>query len=303
VTVPLVSATDVVVTLDTSGSMFRALPEVSNWLATNFEPELRKEDGDARLIVVADLRLVERIMRRDLRPRWAPSSSGINIPWAIQSRDSFEVLLKSAAAKKELSWLAATRPGSALHIVIVTDDDPVPRTAWDFVGRLTTLAGGALGTADAPTFHLHALLGYRPHPAAPVLRPEDDLATSVCGQRAGVDYQIVAQETGGLRSSSCNRVSLDAFTTALTQELHAAGAGRCHATLPADMPPERLTSVRATSTSGARYELTRVLDPLACPGQPQAYELAGQNLLLCPDSCLALKRAGLASLELWRRCE
>jgi len=294
---------DMVVAIDVSGSMRLHGTTVHRWL-TSLEPMLRQEGIDYRLHMLVDERRLGLLrMPYERGPSWTPSDAGTHLNLAIESHDVLDVL--TAPPRAGTSWVSSLRPNAAVHVVIVTDDDPTPESASHFVERLTGFAGGRLGTLDAPTFGFHALLGMRAGDAR-ALSADAPLEERHCAmaEAAGLEYQRLVRQLGGVRASVCDAKSVEAFTQRLIAQVTSAiaPADGCRARLPPGVAAQAITSVRALSRDGsASRQLRLAFDSWNC-SEGDAYELLGTTLRVCPNTCRAYQGAGFA-LEVTYRCE
>ncbi len=297
---------DLVIAIDTSGSMYQAIQGVNAWLLYTLEKALKKANVDYQLIVIVDLehlRILLSPSRRNLVPAaevWAPSDAGFNIGKAVQSHDALEAMLETAAAPGA-SWLSRLRPGADVHLVVVTDDDPSAADAFGFIGRLTTLAEGRLGTQATPAFTFHAILGHEIKAAPWVLEADAAFEGRGCGVRPGVEYQQLAKRTGGLRGSVCRRESLDAFAHALVARSRPGQP--CALPLPPSFPAQRVVSVRAIASDGRPGRvLDRAFGAFSCDFAHGSYLLEGEQLSVCHASCARLATEGFEAIEAIATC-
>lgn len=302
------TAIDLVVAIDTSGSMYRTMPLVNEWLKTSLEGEFQKAGLDYQLMVLVDLEdfrdmvaFAERRRRGEKPVAWAPSDAGVNLKGNVLSNNALEVLLASARQPQD-SWLARLRPGVPTHLIVVTDDEPSPRAAKTFLSELTQLAGGRLGRQDAPTFKFHALLGMATTADHWVLAPDVPPAIdkAPCGVNPGFAYQELAQKTGGLRASVCHAESLSAFTQGLLAPMRA--NVRCDSALPPNFPGDQVVSVRAVSFDNRATTLSRAFDRFNCEQSGTGYFVVNHQVQVCPESCRSLKELGYDAIEAVGRC-
>ncbi len=281
VTIPPATASvvDVVVAIDTSGSMTRWAPSVARWLEA-LGTECRQTPGCQLTLVVDQLALTAMARRRG-----APVDAGQVVKAAVASDDALSVLERT-----EAKWLARLRPDARTHVLVVTDDDPAPGTAQTLVATLTAQAEGRLGTAAAPSFTFDAVLGYQPTRAGEVLTADLGVVEQVCGVRAGAAYQRLTQQLGGLRASVCD---LDQLAELRARVLESSRSARsCLLPLPAG------AEVRALRADG---QTLFAASPTAwdCLEGTRAYSQRRGSVSLCPKTCAALAEV---PLELTLRC-
>lgn len=276
---------DLIVAVDTSGSMRSRLRDVNRWLR-QLEQQLATVTPDIKLIVLVNPVALSSRAQTD----WSPGDASTNLPTNVGSNDVLEVLIRQARG----GWLERLRPGASVHLVLVTDDNPMPRLEEEFLARLTESAEGRLGSPAAPHFVLHAVLGYWPRSANEVMAASDPVVEKRCAVAPGVPYQRLVKHTGGLRSSLCSPGSLEAFTHALLSQLVQPTTQRsCLLQLPEGA---RVQSVR-TEEGPLREVPSNSWD---CTHGNSSYFARGPLLSLCPSTCAALTDAGL---DVSVRCE
>ena len=273
---------DLVVVVDTSGSMSRTLPKISRWLA-ELELEINKTAADVQLLVVAE----QHNLGRELT-----SDGGYDL--YVGSTDSLEVLLEAAKPGKN-RWIDALRPGTELRIVVVTDDEAEGKGPA-YVARLTEVLGetrfsvnllGGLETGDS------VIAGDQPLVLATCH------AEGITGLEPGEAYQQAVKLTGGSRASLCSEAARRALSAALLQLRPQ--AAQCAWLL--DSPGHRVDRIDAVGPARAPTRLVPELHDSNCPGTRQSYRLAGSLLALCADTCTALRGDGFDGVELKLECE
>ncbi len=297
---------DLVVAIDTSGSMYPNMSGVNDWLTKSLTPRLNDPTVDAQLMVLVDLedfRLMVKLSERRQPGKpgiWKPSDGGINLHAEVQSSDALDVLLESASQPS--GWLSRLRPDAAVHVLVVTDDSPMPGVAEKFIERLTKLAGDRLGPAWAPKFAFHGLLGIETSAEAWVLVPNRPAVErlAACGVNPGVEYQAIAQATGGLRGSVCHPASMNAFVDGLIGTLRT--TVRCDSALPPNFPVDRPFAMRAIGRDGRTRMLDPAFDRFNCEQSSAGYLVSQHQVRVCPKSCEALARDGYDVVEATGRC-
>lgn len=276
---------DLVVFVDTSGSMFDTLDRVVHWLGT-LQYRIDRDGLDAKLVVVAD-------SQWGSRPAKLPPDASV-VGQRIESWDMLDILLRSGSASD--GWRTMLRPSIPTELVLVTDDSSHPlRTFEDYERRVRNLLG-----AEGERTRFHLLGGFGPEPR--LLGPKDPVNEGTClpnGESAGIVYQRLATSTGGSRASLCSQEAM-----ALLHE-------------PLLTPPlPRFCSWTPTLPSGARPEHLRVLRehghreqlllelPGGCasPGVRRGYLQTGDQYVLCPGTCDAVGPEKFLALELPYTC-
>ncbi len=289
-----VGSVDLVIAIDTSGSMIGELKDVVVWLS-ELELALRAKGLDFQLVVVADQRRLYRgSKRREL-------DAG-QLQVEIDSRDALEALITATREGPAPHWQQLLRPGSTKHLVVVTDDEANDPTGLPYLAPLIKSAGGALGGVGAPAFVLHLLGGFSAVPPGELLAAEQPLAVGLCpgGVAAGLGYQRLSQQTGGTRASLCQPASYRALTQALV-----------HWPLFNELIPcvwlirreSTVVEARAMRGSFAGLRLSEAGTAEACLRRSDGYRISGPIFALCGSTCSALVDGGYDAVEVSTRCD
>lgn len=297
---------DVIIAIDTSGSMVSELHDVVAWLA-EVEVSLRTLGADFQMLVVADhLSLAQ---ARPRRPNWAAAASDAGqvdagrIQASIGSRDALDTLIASAREGPPPRWPELLRMTSAKHVVIVTDDEAIDEQGLPYLSLLASAASGLLGAPENPNFSLHLLGGFEPPRRDEVLGPAEPLATSRCrgGVAPGLAYQRIARATGGLRASLCHPESYRALAKALSQWPIPTVPVSCMWLLRPGVDGRTLYEARALRGAQS-LRLWEAASANSCTGRHDAYVTSGQMFALCSATCASLADAGYQAVRLSTRC-
>ena len=285
---------DLVIVVDTSGSMYFELKDVVAWL-TQLELALRDKGVDFQLLVVAD----QRVLNRGQRQRREVDAGFIQVP--VGSRDALDTLITAAKEGSTPRWHQLLRAGATKHLIIVTDDEARDPRGLPYLEPLVKAAEGSLGSVAAPAFTLHLLGGFASIPEG-VLTPEQPLSSNLCpdGVAAGLGYQHLAQATGGLRAPLCQPAAHKALTAALVDWPLSGGTTSC---VWLARPASRVVDARALSGHSTVLRLWEARNADACIGRRDAYVSSGQVFALCATTCAILMDAGYDEIELSTRCE
>ncbi|MFT3712129.1 MAG: hypothetical protein QM817_31180 [Archangium sp.] len=264
---------DIVVAVDTSGSMFVGGLDAAAAFLARLEYRLVEGRVDYQLLVLAEpsqLRLT--------------TDAGVTNA-AVASNDGLDVLLRTATQFTP-GWLRFIRPEVELRMVLVTDDAPYFRnTAASFIKRIET-------TFPGKKVNFTVLGGFGPVDRDTVLNPNDPIASNVCtsvdrpalvGVNAGTTYQSVAMQTGGLRGSLCSQLSGARLADVLAG---ARPTSRCEWPLH---PAMRVRNAHAVDFRGAYISLIEEWKYENCGSQRRSYFLRPGGLALCPDTCTELE--------------
>lgn len=272
---------DLVVVVDTSGSMYRALPRVAQWLG-ELEGTIVERKRDVQLLVVAD--------QRHLRTWKRVDAGGVNSP--VGSDDALEVIFAGATRGTD-RWTSALRPGAELRIVVVTDDN-ARGTGEDFVNRLTEVLGGTRFSFN--------LLGGLDSNDGMVIAPEQPITRTRCsaeginGLNSGEAYQEAAVFTKGLRAPLCWEKGRSQLLNALVELPTAVSS----CMLPLNSPGHRVVSVDAEGPNRAPRRLLE--ERASCYAMRRGYRVEGAMLALCEDTCAELRADGYEELEVMLEC-
>lgn len=332
---------DIIVVLDNSGSMEDELEAVESNINVNFGNILTESDIDYRLILLSRHRIEDREDSESASTSICVSTplSGLatcpaeqpvfserffQYSTKVESTDSFDVFLDTyempvdESEREEkydqapLGWSAWLRPNVKKVILEMTDDNedmPVDT----FVSQLTSMAPEHFGTADAPTFTFHSIIGVaeKPTPTDPYL-PEEPLVSGICTgggnvvENPGPVYQELSMRTGGLRFPLCQFSGFDAVFRRIAEDVVVKADIACDFAIPS--PPEGtmldLTKVAVNHVLGdgsgeVRFGQAATID--AC--EPNAFYIADNRIWLCPDACTAIQNDAFSSVDVLFTCE
>ncbi|MFZ5438581.1 MAG: hypothetical protein ACOZQL_01165 [Myxococcota bacterium] len=286
--------TDIVVSVDTSGSMHTELPYVAQWLG-QLDAALQKRGIDGRILVLANLRQL--------------SPDGGMLRVGIGSYDTLERLLATAHLE-EPRWADQLRDSAQLQLVVVTDDTSQrPQPAEATIAALVAQAGRPFTFSVLGGFVAQGLLG----PNAEVVRGscsqrQQELAPPLSGVHwgplpllrgvdPGVPYQELAIALGGWRASLCDASSREQLRTTLVDTL---GQPRCAFGFERGARVERLEAAHPRGTSDY---LVREAAHALCEGMKRSYVGNRNVLTLCGSTCEALRADGFTELVAEVSCE
>jgi hypothetical protein len=268
------AAVDLVVAVDTSGSMMPAGLDAAADFLGRLEYRLVERGVDYHLIVLAEpdsLRLT--------------TDAGVSRA-VIGSNDGLDVLLRTARENAP-GWLQFTRPEAVLKLVLITDDRPWNRQAAQ------TLSSRLAATLPMRSPSFNIVGGFDAPTINPLLWPGDPVSTQRCagtmngaplvGMDHGLAYQQVAVETGGFRASICVAESRARMIDVLSGVLDS--APRCEWSLN---PQVRVRELRAKDHDGNSMYLIPERGPEQCRNLQRSYYLAPPMLVLCPATCTEL---------------
>lgn len=268
---------DLVVGVDTSGSMWGGGLDAAADFLGRLEHQLVLQGGDWRLQVVAEPRHLQL------------PDAGVVIDRHIDSLDGFEVLLQTAPR-----WLAGVERDSELRVVLVTDDSPFDRSD---AATLWRRLSAEVGERPAPP-SFSVVGGFDPLPGLALLGPTDPRSPGTCrtpafrGMSPGRTWQDLAVLSAGVRAPLCNVDGRAAAAEVLG--LVPALVSACRFALE---PGARVTHAIARHRDGHDLYLLPEPVPVQCPGLERSYVTGDDSFTLCPDSCAELVRSGFQSIE------
>lgn len=321
------SPVDIIIAIDSSGSMNGEIDQVELNINENFADILGASGIDSRVILVADYPPGEKntiCIRQPLSTDDCadplPDEPGHNPPsffhydTMVDSHDAFEVLLDSYAAGDEHGllpdgWGAELRTEALKVFLLISDDRPNETAGW-FDDQLLALAPEQFGDASARRYIWHSIIGLAfksPPPGSDPWLPTDEIVQEECepGSRsAAVRYQQLSVLTGGLRFPLCDNDSFDAVFQEIAAGVIDAVQLPCRLTPPEPPAGEALdlngVVVVYTPGGGAPASLVRRDGADACASG--GFYLDGSAITLCPSTCTEVHEDEQGRLDLHVAC-
>jgi hypothetical protein len=332
---------DIIVVLDNSGSMEDELVAVESNINVNFGNILTESGIDYRLILLSRHRIEDRAASESASTSICVSTplSGLatcpaeqpvfserffQYSTKVESTDSFDVFLDTYempvddSGREEkydqapLGWSAWLRPNVKKVILEMTDDNEDMPVAT-FVSQLTSVAPEHFGSADAPTFTFHSIIGVVEKATAtdPYL-PEEEIVTAICEgggnivENPGPVYQELSKLTGGLRFPLCEFAGFDAVFRRIAEDVVVKADIACDFAIPS--PPEGtmldLTKVAVNHVKGdGSGEVRFGQAPTLETCEPNAFYIADNRIWLCPDACTTIQNDAFSSVDVLFTCE
>ena len=205
-------------------------------------------------------------------------------------------------------WGEWLRPNAQRVILVVTDDNS-DTTANSFRNDLFALPGQPFGTAEAPNFVFHSIIGVVAKSPDPTVayQPNEPVVTERCSGAATPDarYQNLSIDSGGLRFPVCETLNYNAVFEAMAQGVIVGQEVRCTFSPPQAPMNTTLDFERVVVTyvpgAGANETLTRVENVAACV-DGAFYVDDADNVELCPATCDRIKLDADATVELDVAC-
>ncbi len=320
---------DLVLMVDTSGSMQPASSAVEQNINQNLAAILEQSGLDYRVIVMADYGSgaalcvgpplggadcaslpptpanTERFFHYD-KPSGSGSILEAIIAWYSAPDDS------GAAPDGFSQWL---RPDSQKVFLIFSDTESTSNATSvgdSFDANLLALDPESFGTAAERKYTLHSIIGLtQSTPATAPWLPTDPLVSGVCSGLgddlgSGKAVQQVSILSGGLRFPVCQYAAFDVVFQTIADSVVEESVLACDIALP--MAPEGeaidTTTVQVDftpSTSGDPTSFHQVPDLEAC--EPDAFYIAEDTIHLCPTACEAVQGDAMAKLDVRYGCD
>jgi hypothetical protein len=239
--------TDLILVVDNSGSMAAETAAFEAALP-GFVARLDDDSVDYRIILITRHREEARSASEEAStsvcvaapvsglsacpgPRPVPAERFFPYSIKIDANDSFERILESLTAPDrfaltERGWVEWLRPEALKIFIEITDADSSMSVA-DFLAQLSVASPEFFPPPPAPpSFVFHSILGIAQKPLVPDIYSADEpIETGVCSGEgttpddAGVVYQELSRETGGLRLSICPLDAMSGRLAALATDV------------------------------------------------------------------------------------
>jgi hypothetical protein len=336
---------DILIVLDNSGSMHEEMGAVEKNINENFANVLGTSGVDYRVILLSRHRRGARTTGETeantsvcvTQPLSGLLTCPADLPvftdrfyqygQKIESFDALNWVLdaydtppsnsdgKKLAPNGYSPWL---RAGAKKVILVLTDDnegnsgDDNPLTIPQFLQGLSQLSSAHFGTAEAPTFVFHSIIGVqeKPDPTQAYLPTEPVQVAKCTGNGASIPdsgrlYQELSIKTGGLRFPICQFPSYDAVFKRIAEDVTVKTSLRCDFEVP--MPPAGTTleldkvAVNHVQVNGTKIKFGQAAIPADC--QADAFYIENNRVWLCPAACDAVKADPGADVEVLFTCE
>jgi Bacterial TSP3 repeat len=300
---------DIILAIDTSGSMQGEIDAVVENISVNFADIIGQSGIDFRVILIADYPPGPKLTMCVRTPLSTadcqdplPDAPGTNFPTffhydnLVDSHDAFEVLLDTFESGDEHGhmpngWRAVLREEAVKTFIVITDDES-DSGFENFDEELLSRAPEHFGTDAGRNYVWHSIVAMAPNdPANAPWQPSDPINSDQCepgSEAPGVEYQGLSVMTGGLRFPLCDNAAFDVVFQAVAQGVIDAVTLPCRLNVP-PAPAGRELDLRGVVVSyepgsgGGARSLTRVEGAGACAAD--AFYLDGDAAVLCPSSC------------------
>ena len=306
---------DIVITIDTSGSMGQEIAGVQSNINQNFAGIIEQSGIDYRVIVISDNDVC---IMGSLNPSGCGQSTPPTFYWVdygIGSDDTWCAILDSYA-----TWSYLLRPEAFKVFVAVTDDEPscnsggvnlnATRAGADaFDAALLALDPAQFGTATERNYVFHSLVALADNtPATDAYQPSDPIVVAECATAAsaGLGYQELSQTTEGLRFPVCEGNNFDAVFQTIAEGIVEGAAVACEFEIPAqsedgkDIVRDTVEVAYVPGDRSATIKFDRV-DVADC--RTEAFVIDGDLVKLCPEACSAVKEDRAAEMQVLFGCD
>ncbi len=311
---------DIVITIDSSGSMDGEIDAVQRNIDDNLAAILEAGGVDYRVILLgAYPAICIGMPLSGIADCGSPPSAPISgerffhYERSIASTNSFARILGTYALADPngvapMGWGGLLRPDATVAFMEISDDDSAMGFA-EFDEQLLALSPH-FGTAEMRNYRQHSIIGMVANaPPDTAWLPTDPVQRTNCTPGSagfGADYQELSILTGGLRFPLCNNDSFDVIFRQIAEDVVRGAALGC--SYEPTRPPggespdfDRVVVVYEPGT-GAPRSLRRVADLAACSGGGDYY-VADLRIELCPDTCTAIEDDEAGSLAVHVACE
>jgi len=325
---------DIIVTIDNSGSMQEEIDAVESNINVKFANILQASGVDYRVILVSRH---ERKGRQTSICVTAPLSANAVCPPtpdqpAFSDRfyqyslkvdslnslsllvDTFDATVKDEFDLAPMGWGAWLRPTASKVFLEITDDNSTTMTATEFVTQITAKSP-QFGTAAAPTFIFHSIIGIGEKPTVTEpWTPDESVQTSLCSgnadpvENAGPEYQALSRSTGGLRFPLCQYNAFDAVFEAIAKDVVSHAAIACEFAIPPSPMGKDLdlTKVAVSYDAGdgsAPKTFGQAMTSADCQADAFFIDAAAGKIQLCPDTCAAAQEGKNPKIDVLFTCE
>lgn len=337
---------DILMVLDNSGSMHQEMGAVERNINQNFGSILTASGVDYRVVLLSRHRNEARTTGETAAntsvcvtsplsglaecpaPEPVYNERFIQYGQKIESFDALNWILDAyriPPKDDDIAHLIPTgygaflRDGAKKVILVLTDDnegnvgDLTPLTIPQFLQGLAGLSSAHFGTAAAPTFTFHSIIGLKEKAdVTAAYLPNEPVQLAKCAghgaviPHVGTLYQELSIQTGGLRFPICEFPGYDAVFRRIAEDVTIKSSIRCDFSIPMPTTGTLLVrdnvAVNHVRASGAgNLKLGQV--PAAAQCRPDAFYIENDRVWLCPTACDAVKADLGAEIEVLFTCE
>jgi hypothetical protein len=334
---------DIILLLDNSGSMADELEAVEANINVSFANILNRSNVDYRVILISRHRQEPRDESEEASTSICVASplSGLascdnaeqpvltdrffQYSTKLESTDSFDVALDTYSKPFDESereekfdqapegWSAWLRPEAKKVFLEMTDDNE-DMPIQDFIGSLVSLAPQHFGADPAhPAFVFHSIIGLS-EKADPTqaYSPDEPVQSALCEgndnevTNAGESYQELSRLTGGLRFPLCQFGAYDVVFETIADDVVQRRSVQCDFPFPSPpdgrlLDPTRF-AIEYTPGNGDESANFGQAQTLAdC--QPDAFYIENDRMILCPDTCSAVRSDPQATIRALFTCQ
>lgn len=312
---------DIIVVIDSSGSMDGEIDAVQRNINTRFAAILDGAGVDYRVILIGEYPAIcieaplSGIADCSSEPSTPTSGARFfHYDERVSSHDSFDTILDTYGEPDPHGvapegWSGLLRPGAKRAFLEISDDDP--SMDWDDFDRdLLALSADHFGTSEARNYAWHSIIGMGENdPATDPWLPDEPVVSEQCSpgsESAAPDYQELSRLTGGLRFPLCNNDSFDVIFQRIADDVVRGSTLSC--SYAPERPPggetpdfERVVVVYEPGDGSATRSLRRVADAASCDGGD--FYVMDSHIELCPAMCDVAQADDAASISIHVACE
>jgi hypothetical protein len=307
--------TDIIFVIDNSTSMGNEIESVQTNINVNFAEIIAASGVDFRVIMLSqhgDVDIIEGAADHPIciaaEALGNEGACGPPVPALPVNTDRFfhdedaEIKSKDSLEQIEATysdWSHFLRD-EAVKVFIEITDDVSTRSHTDFTDWLFSSAtDGQFGSAEAPKFVFHSIIGVLANPDNPegVYLPDDPIQASECSSATAVDadYQELSIMTGGLRYPVCAADSGSGFDVVFNEiagDVIEGSIVPCEFDLPDPPQGETLDLKRVSvaylpSDDSGIQSFKKVANEAAC--NATGYFIDQEQIHLCPTACTTVK--------------
>lgn len=327
---------DVILVIDTSGSMVAEAVEVEMRINEDLAGILDTNQVDYRIIMLADYNTRDGGSNGDptlcIGPPLSPTADCANptelavegprffhYDTHIDSTDSLSRIIQEfdepagdqgqgRPTQYPGGWGQLLRPGTVKFFMEISDDNADDNTSIDdFKTDLNTKYKAQFPNDGDINYVFHSIVGVEVNPNGQAWLPSDPIRTTDCGQLAvneGSVYQQLSIDTGGLRFPLCQNENFDIMFNAIADDVVST------VILPCTYTPEatgqgtpNLTEAAVVYQAGGAQDFerfTEVQNEAACADG--SYYIDDDTFTLCPTTCTRVQADPLGAIAVRVGC-
>jgi hypothetical protein len=322
---------DIIIVIDNSGSMTDEIVKVEENINTNFATIIGASGLDYRVIMLskhgtatADESICVKAPLSGTTCSPVPAApvntaNFFHYSTEIGSLDSFAKILNTynvadPNGKAPGGWSDWLRV-DAIKVFLEISDDDSNMTYSAFETALFAKTPKMFGDATNRNYIWHTIAGFaeRPSPfqTQPWLPTDLPLQSTECNNGTGsegfaTDYQQLSVNTGGLRFPICQYANFSAVFQEIAKGVVKGAQVACEFLVPTVPAPQTVNLATVLldytpSAGGPPQTFGQVANAAACA--PSSFYIEAGKIVLCPDTCTAVKGDVMAKVKVFFDCE